>query len=148
MLFANTSIASDVDHLIEMTPGTVAKIEGRSVGGPFEILRIPTGNLELAKIFPDLEVMISRGSRKIVGVGAKRAFSSKSECEQSQSLVREALSKAFISKYEGPDSRWQFQLPDSSITAGTECSTSSPYPVLRLDVTHTETNNELLRHFE
>ena len=76
MLFANTSIASDVDQLIGMTPGTVAKIEGRSVGGPFEILRVPTRHEGLAKIFPDLEAMISRGSRKIVGVSAKRAFSS------------------------------------------------------------------------
>ena len=148
LLFAGICSASEINNLIGVIPGEVSKIHGRSVGGPFEILRIPTPNAALSKIFPDLEVMISRENKKIIGVSAKRAFPSNSDCTISQNKVRELLSKAFLSKYTGPDTRWQFMTSDSSTTAGVLCSDASPYPVLRLDVTHTQTNDEILRKFK
>ena len=147
MLCTNASVASEVEDLIKVTPGTVSEISGKSVGGPFEFLRVPTPSHELSIVFPDLEVMISREGKTIIGVSAKRAFLSKSDCEKSQGLVRKVLSNAFSSTYSGSDPRWQFQTSDSSITAGALCSGAKPYPVLRLDVTHTETNNEIMKRF-
>jgi len=121
----------EINQLLPVVPGEVTAIQGNSVGGPFEIFRIPTSNTTLSVIYPDLVVMISRDSKKVIGVGAKRAFNSESECEIAEQQVREILSKAFLSKYNGLDPRWQFQTPDESITAGALCSGAMPYPVLR-----------------
>lgn len=148
IFFASTCIATELRELIGVMPGEVSKIEGRSTGGPFEILRIPTPASTLAAIFPDIEVMISRESKRVVGVSANRAFSSKEECTSLQNQVRAALSKAFSSKYSGQDIRWQYKTADSGITAGALCSGTIPYPVLRLDITHTQTSDEILRHFK
>ena len=142
------SIAVEISEVIGVIPGEISRIEGVNIGAPFEILRIPTPNSKLSKIYPDLEVMISAESKRIVGVSAKRAFQSKTECHNSQTTVRNTLSKAFSSKYTGRDPRWQYQPPDASITAGALCSIAKPYPVLRLDITHTQTNDEILRHFK
>lgn len=140
--------ATGVVELLGAMPGEKSKIEGKSVGGPFEILRIPTVSTQLQKVYPDLEVMISRESRKVVGVGSKRAYPSSAECKEAQDQVQQLLSEVFPEPYDGSDPRWQYQSSDGNITAGAICSGSFPYPVLRLDVTHTATNNEILRHFK
>lgn len=140
--------ATGVVELLGAVPGEKSNFEVKSVGGPFEILRIPTVSTQLQKIYPDLEVMISRESRKVVGVGSKRAYPSSAECKEAQDQVQKILSEVFPKTFEGNDPRWQYQASDGTITAGAICSGSFPYPVLRLDVTHTATNNEILRHFK
>ena len=145
--FVQIVCAYEIENVLGVTPGEVSKIKGASTGGPFEILRIPTKDNALSSIYPDLEVMISRESRKVVGVGAKRAYSDALICNKAQEEVRVILKRLFHEGYEGYDHRWQYQSKALGITAGAVCENSSPYPVLRLDVTHTATNDEILKHF-
>jgi len=51
--------ATGISELLGAVPGEKSKIEGKSTGGPFEILRIPTVSSRLKTIYPDLEVMIT-----------------------------------------------------------------------------------------
>ena len=145
--FWQVACASEIENVLGVTPGEVSKIKGTSTGGPFEIFRIPTKDSALSSIYPDLEVMISRDSKKIIGVGSKRAYFSTQMCKEAQDKVRVVLKKIFSESYEGHDPRWQYQSKALGITAGAVCENSLPYPVLRLDVTHTATNNEILKHF-
>ena len=140
--------ASEIKSLLGVTPGEISKFQGNNIGAPFTTLRLPTVNSSLLEVYPDLKVMITIDTKKIVGVSAERAFDSLANCDSAQNKVRKLLTKAFSSKYTGNDFRWQYQTPDASITAGALCSGSNPYPVLRLDITHTKTNKEILKHFK
>jgi hypothetical protein len=148
LLASMSSNATSINELLGTVPGERSEIKGKSVGGTFEILRIPTVSNQLKKVYPDLEVMISRESRKVVGIGSMRAYSTVSECKQAKDQVQSLLNQVFPDSYKGNDPRWQYQSSDGNITAGAMCSGSHPYPVLRLDVTHTSTNNEILMHFK
>jgi len=91
--FVPIACASEIENILGITPGSVSKITGTSTGGPFEILRIPTKDHLLSGIYPDLEVMISRESRKVVGVGSKRAYSDALICKKGT-----RRSKSYIKK--------------------------------------------------
>jgi hypothetical protein len=148
LLLSSGALAADVAALLGVVPGEKSKWRGKSFGGPFEIIRLPTADSRIRAIFLDEEVMIVRGSEKVVGVGAERAYSTELECTSAESTIRALLSDAFPSKYKGEDFRWQYQSADGEITAGAVCMKISPFPVLKLDVTHTKTNEEILRYFK
>jgi hypothetical protein len=148
LLLSSGALAADVTGLLGVVPGEKSTWRGKSFGGPFEIIHLPTADSRMKAIFPDEEVMIVRGSDKVVGVGAERAYSTERECTSAESAVRALLSGAFPSKYQGEDFRWQYQSADGEITAGAVCMKISPFPVLKLDVTHTKTSEEILRHFK
>jgi hypothetical protein len=152
-LTSNVSASpKDAERLFGLTPGKQPPfaIEPFAPGTPFAIFRLPTQSQNLKRIFFDLEFMVSNQSKRIGGLGAKRAYQGKLECESAQREVRDLLAKAFPNKYLESDPRWQFISEDGAITAGAYCSISSgtPYPVLEMDVTHTETNDEILKHFK
>ena len=147
LLLTQVSGASEIQNILGVVPGEISTIKGKSTGGPIEILRMPTPDKDLSNIYPDLEIMISRENRKVIGVGSKRAYSVLRECEDVQEEVRGILKAIFPGIYKGNDPRWQYESEEKGITAGVTCESSSPYPVLRLDVTHTATNEEILKLF-
>jgi hypothetical protein len=153
LVFAPNTIAAagDISALLGLVPGERAPfvIKPFSPGTPFGVLRLPTPSPRLAQIFFDLEFMVLNESGRVVGVGAKRAFPGKQQCDDAQRTVRTLLAQAFGAKYPGPDPRWQYQSDDGAITAGAYCSFSdgTPYPVLQMDITHTKTNDDVLKHF-
>ncbi len=141
---------SGAKSLLAVVPDEKSPIQGKSMGAPFYIHRMPTSNTSLKSIFPDLEVFVLKSNGRVAGVGSKRAYETPERCSKSETEVRKLLSKAFPSTYSGPDPRWQYQSSDGAITAGALCSkyVGNPYPELRMDITHTATNNEVLKHFE
>jgi len=150
-LVATTAISSDtreIANLLGVVPGQPSSVRSMSSGAPFEILRLPTPSPQLAKIYADLEFMVLKSSGRVVGVGSLRAYPSKAACEEASTAVRKLLVPVFPGAYTGRDPRWQFQSADGGTTAGTFCEDAAAYPVLRLDVTHTKTNEALLTHFK
>ncbi len=144
-----TMAQTEIWKLLGTVPGSESEIAASNPGVPFYNYRIPIAGGALQTVFHDIEVFALASNNRIVSVAAKRAFESSQHCEKAREVWINAFSPIFFTKYTGTDPRWQYQSANNEMTAGVSCRLiqGSPYPELRVNITHTKTNQELLQSF-
>ncbi len=100
-------------------------------------MRVPSVDLEMLAIMPDVELTIAAATKIVQRAYAARAYRAYGDCTQAQEILRRKLQKALPQAYSGVSETWQFQSADGKIVGGAYCQQARhlPFPILILELT-------------
>lgn len=108
---------------------------GKAEGvGETYVLRIPTVDEEIKKVFYDTEMTVRTADKTVEKIVAARAFRSLRECNEAREIIVEKLAESLPREYAPGDGEWQRQSADGKVVGRTACDQPRyfPTPVLRL----------------